>query len=67
MTTTFRDNKISTLINIFFVEHLNQQQLVEFLIKATNESIRHSQGFISTSLHRSIGHKGYYICTMAEY
>ncbi len=54
MTTISKDNKIFTLLNIFVVEPLNQQQLVELLIKDTNKSIRHSEGFISVSLHRSI-------------
>ena len=54
MTTISKDNKFFTLINIFVVEPLDQQQLVELLIKATNDSIRHAQGFISASLHRSL-------------
>ena len=54
MTTISKDNKFFTLINIFVVEPKDQLQLVELLIKATNDSIRHAQGFISASLHRSI-------------
>ena len=54
MTTISKDNKFLTLINIFVVEPPDQQQLVELLIKATNDSIRYAQGFISASLHRSI-------------
>ena len=54
MTTISKDNKFLTLINIFVVEPLDQQQLVELLIKATNDSIRHAQGFISASLHSSL-------------
>ena len=54
MTTISKDNKFLTLINIFVVDPVNQQQLVELLIKATNDNIRHVEGFISASLHRSI-------------
>ena len=54
MITISKDNKFLTLINVFIVEPQDQQQLVELLIKATNDSIRHAQGFISASLHRSL-------------
>ena len=54
MTTISKDNKILTLINVFTVDPLNQQQLVELLTLATDKSVRKMQGFISSSLHRSI-------------
>jgi len=54
MTTISKDNKILTLINIFTVDPVNQEQLVELLTLATETSVRKKQGFISASLHRSI-------------
>jgi quinol monooxygenase YgiN len=54
MTTISQDNNVLTLINVFSVDPLHQQQLVDLLIIATENSIRQIQGFISSSLHRSI-------------
>src|SRR5450432_2948225 len=53
MTTISKDNKILTLINVFTVDPVNQQQLVDLLTLATESSVRKIQGFISSSLHRS--------------
>jgi quinol monooxygenase YgiN len=41
------------LINVFTVDPSNQQQLVDLLIKAT-DSVRKIDGFVSSSLHRSL-------------
>jgi len=54
MTTISKDNKILTLINVFTVDPVNQEQLVELLTLATESSVRKKQGFVSASLHRSI-------------
>ena len=54
MTTISKDNKILTLINVFTVDPVNQEQLVELLTLATESSVRIKQGFVSASLHRSI-------------
>ena len=54
MTTISKDDKFLTLINIFTVEPANQQQLVELLTLATESSVRQIEGFVSSSLHRSI-------------
>ncbi len=54
MTTISKDNKILTLINVFTVDPIYQEQLVELLTLATESSVRKMQGFISSSLHRSI-------------
>ena len=43
-----------TLINVFTVDPINQQKLVDLLILATESSVRQIKGFISSSLHRSI-------------
>jgi quinol monooxygenase YgiN len=54
MPTISGDNKILTLINVFTVDPLNQQELIDLLILATEASIQKMQGFISSTLHRSI-------------
>ena len=43
-----------TLINVFTVEPERQQQLIDLLIRATEESVRTAPGFISARLHRSL-------------
>jgi quinol monooxygenase YgiN len=54
MTIIARNNNVLTLINIFTVAPERQMELVGLLIRATNESVRHAPGFISSSLHRSL-------------
>jgi quinol monooxygenase YgiN len=54
MTTISTENKFLTLINVFKVDPQNQQQLVDLLTLATEDSVRMIEGFISSSLHRSI-------------
>src|SRR5258705_9418250 len=46
--------KLVTLINVFTVEPDDQQQLLELLARATETSVRHAPGFISSSLHRGL-------------
>jgi quinol monooxygenase YgiN len=43
-----------TLINVFTVEPINQQRLVDLLIRATDGLVNRAPGFISSTLHRSI-------------
>ena len=52
-----KGNNVLTLINVFSVEPGKQQQLVELLIDATNQTMRHLPGFISASIHRSLDGK----------
>ncbi len=54
MITISQDNNFLTLINIFTVDPKDQQELIDLLTMATQESIIHIEGFISASLHRSI-------------
>ena len=54
MTTISKEAKFLTLINIFTVEPVDQQKLVDLLTLATESSVRKVPGFISSSLHRSI-------------
>lgn len=42
-----------TIINVFVVDPVNQDRLINLLSRATNDSVRHAAGFISASLHRS--------------
>ena len=46
--------KILTLINVFTVAPERQMELVNLLVRATNESVRHAPGFIASTLHRSL-------------
>ena len=54
MTTISLGPKLVALINVFTVEPANQQQLLELLARATETSVRHALGFISSSLHRGL-------------
>jgi len=48
------ENNYLTLINVFTVEQVNQQQLIDLLTLATESSVKNIKGFISASLHRSL-------------
>ena len=54
MTRISIDNDWITFINVFTVDPANQGRLVELLANATDISVRYANGFISSSLHRSI-------------
>ncbi len=54
MTTISLSRKLVTLINVFTVEPDNQQRLLELLARATDTSVLHAPGFISSSLHRGL-------------
>ena len=54
MTTISKHNKYLTLINVFTVEPVNQQKLVDLLTLATESTVQNITGFISSSLHRSL-------------
>ena len=54
MITIKKGNGVVTLINVFTVEPAKQPELVDLLVRATEESVRHVAGFISASLHRSL-------------
>lgn len=43
-----------TLINVFTVAPLRQQQLVDLLTRATDNAVSGAPGFLSATLHRSI-------------
>jgi quinol monooxygenase YgiN len=54
MTTISKDAKLVTFINVFSVEPVNQQRLVDLLVHVTETSVRHAPGFVSSALHRSL-------------
>jgi quinol monooxygenase YgiN len=54
MTTISKSNKLVTLINVFTGTPAHQQEVVDLLTRATETSVRHAPGFISSSLHRSL-------------
>ncbi len=54
MITITKEANFPTLINVFTVDPINQQKLVDLLTLATEISVRQITGFISSSLHRSI-------------
>lgn len=54
MTNISVENNYLTLINVFTVDPSNQQNLVNLLILATEESVTKITGFISSSLHKSL-------------
>ncbi len=54
-TTTISTNQeIATLVNVFTVEPGDQQALVDLLVEATEETMRHRPGFISANIHASL-------------
>lgn len=50
-----KDANLLTLINVFNVEPIKQQKLLELLDQANENCFRHTPGFISANLHRSLG------------
>jgi quinol monooxygenase YgiN len=54
MTTISKSNRLVTLINVFTGTPDHQQEVVDLLTHATETSVRHAPGFISSSLHRSL-------------
>jgi quinol monooxygenase YgiN len=54
MTTISKDSNLVTLINVFTGAPDHQQEVVDLLARATETSVRHAPGFISSSLHRSL-------------
>jgi quinol monooxygenase YgiN len=53
MTTISKESNLVTTINVFTVDPINQQRLLQLLADATETSVRRAPGFISAALHRS--------------
>ncbi|MFI6600753.1 antibiotic biosynthesis monooxygenase family protein [Nonomuraea sp. NPDC050536] len=55
MTTTIStEAELATLINVFTVRPERQRELVDLLVTATEEVMRHRPGFISANIHASL-------------
>ena len=54
MTIISEESGFLTFINVFTVSPENQQRLIDLLTQATDLSVRHAQGFVSSALHRSL-------------
>lgn len=52
-STITTDQSLTTLINVFTVSPSDQKALVEVLITATDQVMRHQPGFISANIHAS--------------
>jgi quinol monooxygenase YgiN len=48
------DAPVVTLINVFTVDPVDQQRLVEAWQRATDDVMRHLPGFVSANVHRSL-------------
>lgn len=53
-TTITSDQPVVTLINTFTVEPERQQELMQLLIEATEQVMRHLPGFVSANIHRGL-------------
>src|SRR5215210_747393 len=53
MTQISKEHQVATLINVFTVAPENQQELVDILIEATENVLRHLPGFVSANIHKS--------------
>lgn len=53
VTTIAEDAPVATLINVFTVQPDRQQRLVDVLVGATDEVMRHLPGFVAANIHAS--------------
>ncbi|MDQ3537532.1 MAG: antibiotic biosynthesis monooxygenase [Actinomycetota bacterium] len=53
-TTIAAGQDVATLINVFTVAPEAQQQLVDLLVEATEQVMRHQPGFVSANIHASL-------------
>jgi len=53
MSTIQRNAGLLTLVNVFTVAPENQQKLVDVLVDATEQTMKHMRGFVSANIHRS--------------
>ncbi|MDR0358492.1 MAG: antibiotic biosynthesis monooxygenase [bacterium] len=54
MTRIAIDQDVVTLVNVFSVAPENQEKLLDMLIEATQQTMRHLPGFVSANFHRSL-------------
>ncbi len=65
MTTIDPNSNVITLINTFEVDPDRQQELVDLLLEATTDVMRHLDGFVSANLHKSMD--GKYVANYAQW
>jgi quinol monooxygenase YgiN len=53
VTTIATGVPLATLVNVFTVDPGRQQALVEVLVRATDDVMRHIPGFVSANIHAS--------------
>lgn len=54
MTEISADGQLATFINVFPTKPRDQQKLVDLIVKAHEELIRHRPGYVSGNVHRSV-------------
>lgn len=52
-TTIAVDTPVATLINVFSVQPDRQHELVDLLVRATEEVMQHQPGFVAANIHAS--------------
>jgi quinol monooxygenase YgiN len=53
-TTISKDQPVVTLINTFTVAPERQEELVNLLVEATENVMKHLPGFVSANIHRGL-------------
>ena len=53
MATIAKGQSVLTLVNVFTVKPEDQNKLVQVLIDATEQTMKHAAGFVSASIHKS--------------
>jgi len=65
MATIANGGEMLTLINVFTVRPEDQQKLVQLLLDATDETMKHLPGFVSATIHKS--HDGKKVVNYAQW
>jgi quinol monooxygenase YgiN len=65
MATIANGREMLTLINVFTVKPEDQQKLVQLLLDATDETMKHLPGFVSATIHKS--HDGKKVVNYAQW
>lgn len=54
VTTISTDQHVATLVNVFTVSPDEQETLIDLLVEATDQGMRHRPGFVSANIHASL-------------
>ena len=57
MTSIHKGSSVLTLVNVFTVAPERQGELVDVLVRATNDVMKRMPGFVSANIHRSFDGK----------